>query len=190
MSQDFLDAKIGWGFDHLDADGDGRLTEADHRIMGRSVAASLGHPAGGVEEARIVDAYVSIWHDLHAPHLPEGVDAITRDQFVGSTGSLVDQPDAARALLGGLAEAFLAIADADRDGRVGLDEFFHFQRGHFAGFSREQAAEAFAKLDRDGDGCLDAGEFVTAIVEFWTSSDPAAPGNWWAGEPRFGEARL
>ncbi|RAG83762.1 EF-hand domain-containing protein [Streptacidiphilus pinicola] len=185
MSQDFLDAKIGWGFDHLDADGDGRLTEADHRIMGRSVAASLGHPAGGAEEARIVDAYVSIWHDLHAPHLPEGVDAITRDQFVGSTGSLVDQPDAARALLGGLAEAFLAIADADGDGRVELDEFFLFQRGHFAGFSREQAAEAFAKLDRDGDGCLDADEFVTAIVEFWTSSDPAAPGNWWAGQPRF-----
>ncbi|WP_042386905.1 EF-hand domain-containing protein [Streptacidiphilus melanogenes] len=185
MSQDFLDAKIGWGFDHLDADGDGCLTEADHRIMGRSVAASLGHPAGGAEEARIVDAYLAIWRDLHAPHLPDGVDAITRAQFVGSTGMLADQPDAARVLLGGLAFAFLAIADENGDGRVDPEEYFLFQRGHFAGFTREQAGEAFAKLDRDGDGSLDTDEFVAAIVEFWTSTDPAAPGNWWAGEPRF-----
>ena len=185
MSQDFLDAKIRWGFNHLDADGDGCLTEADHWSMGRSVAASLGYPAGGAQEARVVNAYLTIWHDLHAPHLPEGADAISRDQFVASTGAVTDRPGAARMLLGGLAEAFLDIADADGDGRVELDEFFHFQRGHFPDFTREQAAEAFAKLDQDGDGCLDAGEFITATVEFWTSSDPAAPGNWWAGEPRF-----
>ncbi|MFD0329883.1 hypothetical protein ACFQZC_21005 [Streptacidiphilus monticola] len=51
--------------------------------------------------------------------------------------------------------------------------------------TRESADEAFAHLDTDGDGRLSAEEFVTAIIEFWTSRDPDAPGNWWTGKPVF-----
>ncbi|WP_344467900.1 EF-hand domain-containing protein [Kitasatospora kazusensis] len=50
-------------------------------------------------------------------------------------------------------------------------------------------AVAFEHLDRDGDGTLSGEEFVSAIVEFRSSSDPAAPGNWWTVDPSFGTAR-
>jgi hypothetical protein len=61
---DLLTAKINHGFDHLDADGDGQLTEDDHVLMGQRVAASLGHAAGSPAEQQIIDAYLRIWREL------------------------------------------------------------------------------------------------------------------------------
>src|SRR5262245_58789258 len=112
----FLKTKISHGFDHLDADGDGALTENDHVLMGQRVATALGHPQGSSAEAGIIDAYLRIWRDLHLPHIPGGGDSITKDQFVESTLSLADDPDAAQATVGALGTAFLAIADTDQNG--------------------------------------------------------------------------
>ncbi|MFF9642194.1 EF-hand domain-containing protein [Kitasatospora aureofaciens] len=183
MSDDLLFAKINHGFDHLDADGDGLLTERDHVLMGHSVARSLGHQEGSEAEAVIVRAYLTVWHDLHLAGKPTGTEAITREQFVASTGALADDPVAAREIFGALAGSFLAVADADHSGTVDAGEFFVFQRGHFAGLSRDDADEAFRHLDLDGDGTLSADEFTSAIIEYWTSRDPEAPGNWWTGKP-------
>ncbi|MEV5570826.1 EF-hand domain-containing protein [Spirillospora sp. NPDC052269] len=182
---DMLTAKISHGFESLDVDGDGRLTEHDHVLMGRRVAASLGHPSGSDAEGQIIDAFLRIWRDLHLPHIPGGGTAITKEQFVVSTRSLAADPAAARATVGALAEAFLDIADTDADGTVGPDEFLVFQRGHFPGVSESDAAEAFRHLDTDGDGLLSSTEFVQAIIEFWSSTDPDAPGNWWMGRPTY-----
>ncbi len=180
---EILAAKVSHGFDHLDADNDGSLTEHDHVLMGQRVAASLGHPSGSAEEAKIIDAYVRIWRDLHLPHIPGGGTAITKEQFVSSTTSLAADPAAAQATVGALAEAFLAIADADQDGQVSPAEFRVFLSGHFPGLSEAEANEAFAHLDTDGDGHLSGEEFVRAIIEYWSSEDPDAPGNWWMGRP-------
>lgn len=180
---DLLAARISRGFDHLDADGDGQLTEHDHVLMGQRVAQSLGHAAGSAQERQIIDAYLTIWRDLHLPHVPDGGTAITKEQFVASTGSLASDPVAARATVGALAEAFLAIADTDRDGQVSPVEFHTFQRGHFPGLTAAAANEAFTHLDVDHDGYLSAAEFVQAIIDFWSSTDPETPAAWWGGPP-------
>ncbi|SES16712.1 Ca2+-binding protein, EF-hand superfamily [Lentzea xinjiangensis] len=180
---DLLAAKINHGFDHLDVDGDGRLTEQDHVLMGRRAAEALGHAPGSAGERRIQNAYVRIWRDLHQPHIPGGGEAITREQFLASTGSLADDPQAARDTVGALAEAFLSVADVDADGGVSPAEFLVFQHGHFPGLTEAESAEAFRHLDTDGDGHLSAEEFIQACVDFWSSTDPDAPGNWWAGRP-------
>lgn len=182
---DLLSAKISHGFDLLDVDGDGRLTEHDHVLMGRRAAASLGHPPGSSAEGQIIDAYLRIWRDLHLPHIPGGGTAISKQQFMDSTRSLAADPDAALATVGALAEAFLNIADTNADGTVTPAEFLAFQRGHFPGLTEAEAAEAFGHLDTDGDGLLSTTEFIQAVVEFWSSTDPDAPGNWWMGRPTY-----
>lgn len=178
---EFLVAKISYGFDCLDTDGDGALTEHDHVLMGRRAANSAGHQPGSPAETSMVDAYLRIWRDLHLPHIPDGGDAITRDQFIESTSSLVDDPAAAQATIGALAEAFLAIADIDEDGQLSPAEFHSFQTGHFRDLGENDTSAAFSHLDTDGDGYLSAAEFIRTAVEFWSSDDPAAPGNWWVG---------
>ena len=110
MTDDILTAKIAHGFDYLDASGDGRLDEHDHVVLGQRTAANLGHAAGSPEEARIIDAYVAIWTDLHLPHLPEGHDHIDKATFVASTRTLAEDPAAAQSTVGSLARAFLTIA--------------------------------------------------------------------------------
>ncbi|GLF95137.1 EF-hand domain-containing protein [Streptomyces yaizuensis] len=181
MSEELLIRKITYGFDQFDVDGSGDLTEADHVLMGQRSARSLGHPSGSEEEQRIVDAYVSVWRNLHVPHLPPGAQAMTREQFIESTRSLADDPGAVSATVGALAEVFLAVADTDGDGVVDSDEYFSFLSGHFPRRPREEVDAAFRRLDRDGDGRLSAEEFTSAIIEFWTSRDPEAPGNSWLG---------
>lgn len=176
--------KIGRGFDHLDADGDGLLDEQDHIRMGERVAAALGHVPGSPAEQRIVDVYVRVWRDVHLPHLPAGTTAISRDEFISATRDLADDPVAADATLGALAREFLAIADVDTDGRVTPAEFLAFQRGHFPGLREEDAATAFAHLDTDGDGHLSPEEFIRATIGYWTSTDPGSPANWWIGRPQ------
>ncbi|MET9346094.1 EF-hand domain-containing protein [Streptomyces termitum] len=183
IHQDFLTAKIERGFDQLDANGDGVLTEEDHVEMGRRVASSLGHAEDSPETGRIVDAYLAIWREVHLPFVPAGAEGIPKERFVASTRALAQDPGAARAALGGIAQTYLGIADIDRDGRIGPAEFLAFQRGHFPELTEESAAEAFGHLDTDGDGALSPAEFTTAVIEFWTSPDPAAAGNWWMGRP-------
>ncbi|WP_260606670.1 EF-hand domain-containing protein [Streptomyces sp. WAC08241] len=181
--QDFLTAKIERGFDQLDVNGTGVLTEDDHVEMGRRVAASLGHADNSPETGRIVDAYTAIWREVHLPFLPAGSRGIPRERFVASTRALAGNPEAARTALGRIAETYLRIADIDQDGRISPAEFLAFQRGHFPELTEQSAAEAFAHLDTDGDGALSPAEFTDAVVEFWTSSDPDAAGNWWMGRP-------
>ncbi|MGV9316651.1 EF-hand domain-containing protein [Streptomyces sp. NPDC003691] len=181
MSQDLLVRKISYGFDQFDTDGNGELNEADHVLMGQRSAQALGHTSGSDAERRLVDAYVSIWRTLHLPHLPPGTESMTRDQFVEATLTLADDPVARQTTVGALAECFLAIADTDGNGVVDPDEYFDFLRGHFPGVPREAADIAFRYLDRDGDGALSPDEFVSAAVEFWSSRDPQARGNWWLG---------
>ncbi|MEV6279333.1 EF-hand domain-containing protein [Nocardia sp. NPDC051832] len=182
---DLLTAKISHGFDHLDVDGDGWLTEHDHVLCGQRVAAALGYPPGSRAEQDIIDAYLAIWRDLHLPHIPGGGTSISKQQFVASTRTLAEDPAAAAATVGALAEAFLAIADTDADGSVDPAEFTAFQRGHFPGLTDAEAQQAFSHLDTDGDGRLSAKEFTQAIIEYWSSGDPDAPGNWWMGRPDF-----
>jgi Ca2+-binding EF-hand superfamily protein len=180
-----LQQKINHGFDELDADGDGFLTENDHVVMGQRVAVALGHAPGSAAEQTIIDAYLRIWRELHLPHIPGGGTSISKAQFLESTGSLAGDPEAAQASVGALAEAFLAVADTDADGQVTRSELQAFFRGHFPGLGGDAVAEAFAHLDADGDGVLSAAEFVRAIVDYWSSEDPDAPGNWWMGRPAY-----
>lgn len=183
--QDFLAAKIEQGFDQLDVNGNGVLTEDDHVEMGRRVASSLGHAEDSPEAERIVGAYTAIWREVHMPFVPAGSPGIPKSQFVASTLTLAENPEVARATLGRLAETYLGIADIDQDGQVSPDEFLAFQRGHFPQLTEERAAEAFSHLDVDGDGSLSPVEFTNAVIEFWSSPDPNATGNWWMGRPTF-----
>ncbi|MEU9715078.1 EF-hand domain-containing protein [Streptomyces sp. NPDC047976] len=180
---DILREKISRGFDLLDADGDGALTEADHVIMGDRAADQLGYARGSAEHTRMVNAYVAVWRDLHAPHVGGPDGRLSKGEFVTGTLTLAGDPEAAATTVGALARAFFAIADADADGRVSRAEFDAFQRSHFPAIGQADLDAAFGHLDRDGDGALGPAEFESAVIEYWSSTDPTAPGNWWMGRP-------
>lgn len=184
MPADMLTAKIEFGFDQLTARSGGVLDGPSHVAMGRRAAAAIGYALGSEEEARMIEAYLNVWRLMHLPHLPAGSRGLTREEFVRSNLALADGSPADReAILGALADTFFCLADADGDGRVNREEFWAFQHGHFPELTRAVLSEAFDYLDTDRDGYLSRAQFTTSIVEYWTSRDPDAPGNWWLGRP-------
>ncbi|MGP4114229.1 EF-hand domain-containing protein [Streptomyces sp. 4N509B] len=183
IDDDFIIAKVGAGFDYLDRDGDGALTEADHVLMGRDVAEGLGYGAGSPEEQGVIDAYLRIWRELHLPMDTDGDGRISRDEFIASTSSLANDAKRAEAVLGGLADRITDIADRDSDGELDLEEYTAFVRGQAPGLPPDEVRDAFGHLDRDGDGHVTRAELRAAVIEYFTSPDPAAPGNWYFGSP-------
>lgn len=184
MPADMLTAKIEFGFDQLTARSGGVLDGPSHVAMGRRAAAAIGYALGSEEEARMIEAYLNVWRLMHLPHLPAGSRGLTREEFVRSNLALADGTPADReAILGALADTFFCLADVDGDGRVNREEFWAFQHGHFPELTRAVLSEAFDYLDTDRDGYLSRTQFTTSIVEYWTSRDPDAPGNWWLGRP-------
>ncbi|MFC9295666.1 hypothetical protein ACFTWH_15175 [Streptomyces sp. NPDC057011] len=54
-------------------------------------------------------------------------------------------------------------------------------RRRAAGVPRKELDEAFSELDRNGDEVLSREEISTAVLEYFTSEEPDAPGNWLFG---------
>jgi hypothetical protein len=155
LPADMLTAKIEFGFDQLTARSGGVLDGPSHVAMGRRAAAAIGYALGSEEEAQMIEALAD--------------------------GSPADR----EAILGALADTFFCLADVDGDGRVNREEFWAFQHGHFPELTRAVLSEAFDHLDTDRDGYLSRIQFTSSIVEFWTSRDLDAPGNWWLGRPAY-----
>lgn len=184
MPTDMLTAKIEYGFDQLTLRSGGVLDGPSHVAMGRRAAAAVGHALGSADEARMIEAYLNVWRTVHLPRVPAGSRGLSKQEFVdGMLALAAGDPAARRTTLGALAETFFVLADHHRDGRVDRDEFWAFQHGHFPELTRAALDEGFDHLDADHDGYLSREQFTDAIVEYWTSSDPEAPGNWWLGHP-------
>jgi hypothetical protein len=178
-----LTAKIEYGFDQLTMRSGGVLNGPSHVAMGRRAAAAIGYALGSADEGRMIEAYLTIWRLVHLPHLPAGSRGLTKEEFVRSNLALADDPAAREDTLGALADTFFELADHDRDERVNREEFWAFQHGHFPELTRADLGVAFDHLDADSDGYLSRYQFTSSIVEYWTSRDRDAPGNWWLGRP-------
>ena len=132
----------------------------------------------------MIAAYLNVWREVHLPYLPAGSRGLNKEEFVRAKLALsTGDPAARESTLGALADTFFGLADTDKDDRVGRAEFWAFQHGHFPELTRAALDEAFDHLDADHDGYLSRAQFTSAVVEYWTSSDPDAPGNWWLGRP-------
>nr|WP_237330443.1 EF-hand domain-containing protein [Streptomyces sp. BA2] len=78
-------------------------------------------------------------------------------------------------LVGPAVEAHVALVDRNGDGVVSLEEFIVAQQ--VFGQGGQIARDAFAAMDRDGDGRVTVDEWQETVLEFYTSTDPGAPGN-------------
>ena len=105
----------------------------------------------------------------------DGDQQISPDEFAAAVGrAVVDRPrfDAA---VTAAARSLIQAADRHRTGVLDPPGYARLAAAY--GASAGQAARAFARLDLDRNGVLDAAEFTQAITQFFTSPDPDAPGN-------------
>lgn len=80
-----------------------------------------------------------------------------------------------------LAEAVVAVCDADGDGELDSVEFRAFLTGW--GLRERDADMAFRRIDIDFSGTISRRELAETFEEFFTSDDPHTPGAWLFGPP-------
>ena len=190
-----MDALLRWKmnrwFDCLDADGDGRLTFHDYELAALRAARAFSHRPGSREQRRLHACFRKLWrrHERAARRagaaegLPDGAP-LTREVFVAHMArALAQERRALLAAVNSLCCAMVDVADDDGDNQVSEREYRVLLAAAFRLVSERDLRTAYRTLDRDASGVLEHNEIHEAFVEFFSSTDPAAQGNWLLGAP-------
>lgn len=174
MTQELLDRKWRNFFGHFDADGNGYLERDDFVLRGTQVAAACGFDANSAKAGAVTDGFQRVWNSIVEQLDTDGDGRISRDEFTTGMAAFADDEGYEQFFQPAI-DALLVMADHDGDGRIGLAEWLQLQGGY--GTPRVEAERAFELLDADRNGYLTRAEISTATRQYFTSTDPAAPGN-------------
>jgi Ca2+-binding EF-hand superfamily protein len=180
MLSAFRHRKLSAGFNELDVDGDGRVGNDDIESLIKNHGTAYGYAEGTPEYEALAQRTRDVWAQLKQFD-SSGDGEVTLEEYVAGFAAFLDQRDAFMNSMDVLVDAFYALADQDRDGRVGENELImHFRAWNH---SEDQAREAFRHLDRNANGAISKAEWMANLEEFYYSEDPEAPGNWLAPLP-------
>lgn len=177
---DLLRWKLLRWFDCLDTNGDGRLEAEDYELAARRLARAFHHRPEGREHRKLRARYLRLW----ALHEAAGATGASKDAFAQQlAAALTHRRRVFIASLNALCCALVEIADTDGDDRVSEREYRVLLTAGFGLRSEHDLQAAYRMLDRDASGELEHNEVHEAVLEFFTSTDRAAPGNWLLGPP-------
>ena len=159
----------------LDANGDGRWQLADYDQQARALCAACGRAPDSPPGQAVAAGQRSLFSALLAHMDADGDQQISPDEFAAAVGRRVQDQPRFDAAVTEAARSLIQAADHDRKGALTPAEYARLAAAY--GASARQAGRAFARLDLDRNGVLDAAELTQAITQFFTNPDPGAPGN-------------
>ncbi|MGC0415897.1 EF-hand domain-containing protein [Embleya sp. AB8] len=173
-----LSRKLRLLFEMMNTDHDGHLTRAQLLALTGRLADSF-HQSTQIRKIRRLDDSLRLIWDRHLRYMDfdgDGeIDPQEYERGIRKAGS-GEGAEEFLAALGEMVAAWLDICDVHGNGVIDIDEYAQMYGSTF-GTPREQLDEAFRRLDRNGKGVLAPDEIQSAVREFFTSDDPASPGN-------------
>lgn len=174
MSQDLLERKWSNFFHQFDADGNGFIEHDDFVLRGAQVAAACGYATETPAAQAVTSGFQRVWESLVGNLDTDGDGRVSRDEFTGGMTVFADE-DRYQDLFQPAIDALLAMGDGDGDGQLSRAEWLRLQVGY--GTVESDASYTFDLLDTDGSGYLTRDEISSATRQYFTSTDPEAPGN-------------
>ncbi len=163
---------------------DRRLTFHDYELAAERVARAFRRRPGCREHRRLHGCFRKLWR----LHDSAGTGVQDRAAFTaGLAQALTGRHRALVAAVNSLCCAMVDLADGNGDNLLSEREYRVLLAAGFRLSSEHDLRTAYRTLDRDGSGALEHNEVHEAFVEFFTSADPDAPGNWLLGAPRSGD---
>jgi tellurite resistance protein TerC len=159
----------------LDTDCDGAWQLADYEQQAGTLCAACGHAPGSPPGQAVAAGQRTLFSALLAYMDADGDQQITPDEFAAAVGRPIQDRSRFDAAVTAVARSLIQAADHDRRGV--LDPAGYARLAAAYGASAREATRAFARLDLDRNGVVDAAELTQAITQFFTSPDPSAPGN-------------
>ncbi|MEU4805008.1 EF-hand domain-containing protein [Actinosynnema sp. NPDC023587] len=174
-----LSRKLQHMFRMLDSDQDGYVTADD--ISARADALAAPFSAQPEKVRKLKESLHHVWDQYLREADEDGDGKLTAADYERGIRAAIDRDsDGLVDALHRSAAAWYDLFDAEREDHLSLDEYTTLARG-MGRTAHQDNEQAFRRLDRDADGHLRAEDVRTAIVEFWTSEDPDADGNWLYG---------
>lgn len=180
MSSAMTDQKFSLLFYWFDQDRDGQLTQQDLQATAK-VFAQVATDEDHTNVTAIHAAFEQWWQLLLKHADADGDGRVSRAEFVTAMDD-VTAPAHFESAVMAIADAVMRAADTSGDGVLSREEYVAMYRA--LGVSEEHSGPAFGMLDLDGNGVISHDEYRTAIVDFYLSTDPEAPGNYLLGPLR------
>lgn len=179
MATDLLQRKLEKVFGSFDIDQDGVIDQLDITAMAQIWCDTYDAAPNSEDWRKIHGAAATMWRDIRGSLTEDGTKKVTRQEWV-SWSDMADFPEFVERSAIPFSMAVFDVADADRDGRITVEEMMAAQIK--SGMTAAETRGAFDLLDTDHDGFVTADEYVQAAREFYLSDDPDAPGNSIAGD--------
>ncbi|MEU7719386.1 EF-hand domain-containing protein [Streptomyces tibetensis] len=170
------DLKYGRWFRGADVDGDGFITQQDVRMMSERYIAARRTAPDSTTARRLTAGMDEFWTNVIAPLDRDGDGKVDLREMVEGFKQALTDPAQYPQQIEPVTNCFFDLVDLDGNGKIEQDEF-QLMFNSVSGAPREDCAEVFAALDRDGSGALDRAEFHQAVSEFFYGNDPEAPAN-------------
>lgn len=180
MLTDLQRIKYAKHFHLRDINHDGFVESADYEQYAQNMAKIRGWQPGSPAYERVLSRHMDVWNYFWKPADADGDDRVTLDEHLEFFDNLIEHytdhdADVSRQHTLILFDTL----DADGDGKITAAEYRQFFEA--AGVDTSWAGDVFARLDLNGDGYLTKDEFEGHHWAFFTSDDPASPGNWFYG---------
>ncbi|GAA4906390.1 Ca2+-binding EF-hand superfamily protein [Stackebrandtia albiflava] len=176
---DLLDRKFAVCFSHLDADRNGAVERSDIDRLAERLPARFGVPADAPQARAYRDGLIRFWEAVSSECDTDADGRITAEEYIRGMRAAIANPAKLEDGFRAMAEASVRLIDTDGDDRISREEFIG--SGDAFGVRRDEAEESFRLLDTDRDGHITTDELREAISQYYTGTDPDAPGNFLFG---------
>ncbi|MFJ9854846.1 EF-hand domain-containing protein [Streptomyces sp. NPDC101150] len=166
--------KYAHRFHTRDVDRDGYVSGEDFAERTRRVARAMGESAHSPRSEAAVAGTLATWAQTARLAGAEPDASLSREQFIDAYARAYAEGKVAEMVRPSI-EGHVALVDQDGDGMVDEEEFVRGQEA--VGMDKETAREAFKRLDTDGNGRLTVDEWTRAVVSYYTTTAPDAPGD-------------
>jgi Ca2+-binding EF-hand superfamily protein len=167
--------KIERRFALSDADHDGVLHAEDYERSAHTIAALRGWAPGTPEYRTLHATVLGWWQNIRQAADTTGDGTVTRDEWLAFHDRLLATPGMLDKAAEGMVSIFFYAFDLAGDGAMDVRDYRAFLQG--LGVTDAAAEDVFPMLDRNADGMLTREEWLELVREFFSSDDPAAPGN-------------
>jgi Ca2+-binding EF-hand superfamily protein len=178
MTTDLQDKKFEYVFTWFDQNGDGWITQDDMEKISK-LFSDLADDPDQKNKDLMHKGFMNWWKLLLDAREDEVNEKVGKEEFIRIMHAVVIHPQNFEIAIGYIVDGLLGALDRDGSGSLSQEEYVGMYNA--LGIPPTTSSESFKRLDRDGSGQITHKEFNQALVEYYLSADPKAPGNWLLG---------